>query len=368
MYAGARIERSGAPDAWITLRAVVGETVLLDRPGPNNAHESILEVETWEGDGIVAYWVIAGFEVADAPGWGIDIRGEEGMHNHHIVVRSNRVHDNGLDRGVTGIFAAFSDDVIIEGNESYANGEHGIYINNSSDRFVVRGNIVHDNPNCGVHLNGDAEMGGDGVLSEGVVEGNLIYANGVDGGAAINMDGVSNTLVANNLLVDNHASGIALFRENGAICSADNRVYHNTITMPDDGRWGIIISDPACSGNRLINNIVLSAHRYRGAINLAGGMPNGLVSDYNLLSDRFTLDDGESVTGFDVWQALGLDAHSALAESADVFADPMAGDYSLPVGSPAVDAGMALDEVVTDLNGAPRPGGDGADIGAYERK
>ena len=125
------------------------------------------------------------------------------------------------------------DYVHVEGNETYANGEHGIYINNSSDYFIVRGNIVHDNPNCGVHLNGDVEMGGDGILSGGLVEDNFIYANGVGGGAAINMDGVTGTLVANNLLLDNHASGIALFQENGAVCSADNRVYHNTIQMPE---------------------------------------------------------------------------------------------------------------------------------------
>ena len=47
-------------------------------PGAENKHESNIEIETWEGDGRVAHWIISGFEVRDAPGWGIDSRGSEG--------------------------------------------------------------------------------------------------------------------------------------------------------------------------------------------------------------------------------------------------------------------------------------------------
>ena len=45
-YAGARIERSGTAQAWLTLRAVTGQAVIIDRPGPNNRHGSNLELET----------------------------------------------------------------------------------------------------------------------------------------------------------------------------------------------------------------------------------------------------------------------------------------------------------------------------------
>ncbi len=57
-YPGARIETSGTVDAWITLQAAAGASVLINSPGPNNRHESILEFETWEGDETVASDII----------------------------------------------------------------------------------------------------------------------------------------------------------------------------------------------------------------------------------------------------------------------------------------------------------------------
>ena len=37
--------------------------------------------------------------------------------------------------------------------------EHGIYVSNSGDRPVIRGNHLHDNHANGIHMNGDAEPG-----------------------------------------------------------------------------------------------------------------------------------------------------------------------------------------------------------------
>ena len=364
-YAGARIEVSGAADAPITLKAAPGASVLVDGSLPNNnAHGSALEIETWEGAGVVAYWVIEGLEVANAPGWGIDSRGNDVDKNHHITIRGNRVHNNGVGSTRTGIFAAFTDYVLVENNETYANTEHGIYINNSSDYFTVRGNSIHDNHFSGLHLNGDLSMGGDGTLSFGLIENNRIVNNGY-GGAAINMDGVTDSVIRNNLLVNNHASGIAVFQIDAAVCSRDNLFVHNTIHMPGDGRWAFLIADPACTGNQVFNNIFLNDHGYRGSINLAGGIPQGFESDYNVVMDRFTTDDGDTVISLAEWQALGFDLHSLTATTAQLCGDAPGGYYHLRAGSPAIDA--ASDQGVTsDLDGSARPAGAGYDIGAYE--
>ena len=365
-YAGARIEGSGTREAPITLRACTGESVVIDRPGPNNRHNSDLELETWEGDGRVSYWVIEGLEVTSAPAWGIDVRGSEKAHSHHITIRGNRVHDNGLSDGKSGIFAAFTDDVLIEGNASYHNGEHGIYVNNSSDRFVIRGNRVYDNIDCGIHLNGDIESGGDGVMTGGIVADNIIYDNGRGGGAGINMDGVSDSVVANNLLYDNHASGIALFQGNGAVCSQDNRIWNNTILMPSDGRWAIIIASPECSDNQICNNILYSAHSYHGSINIASRHIEGLECDYNIVVNRFTTDDGDSILTLADWHSLGYGTHSLMASPEEIFVDTSKDDFHLRPGSLAIDRGYDAPQVSTDLDGRPRPIGIGPDIGAYE--
>jgi len=367
-YEGCRIEQSGTAGAWMTLQAEPGAAVRITAPGPNNRHDSNIEVETWEGDGTVSYWVIQGLEVSGAPSWGIDIRGGEGAPTHHITVRQNRVHDNGLSTGRTGIFLAFVDDALIEYNESYANGEHGIYCSNSGDRPVVRGNVLHDNAGCGVHMNGDLSMGGDGTISDGLLERNVIYENGVAGGAAINMDGVENTVVRNNLLHDNHAGGIAIFQGDGAICSSGNRVLNNTIVMPADGRWAVNIAAAECVNNALFNNIILTYHPSRGSITIPVADLAGFQSDYNIVVDRFTADDGASVISLAEWQALGYDTHSFTSTSALLFRNEVGADYHLLPGCPAVDAGTTLADVLDDLEGGPRPAGLAYDIGAYEHR
>ena len=154
--------------------------------------------------------------------------------SHHVTVRSMTFADNGR----WGLFTDFSDYTLVEDSESYGAAlEHGIYISNSSDYPTIRRNRLHHNHGCGLHMNGDISMGGDGIISFGLVEDNIIFENGLGGGSAINMDGVTDTLVRNNLLYDNHASGISLYQIDGGSGSMNNRVLNNTILMPC--RWSL---------------------------------------------------------------------------------------------------------------------------------
>jgi parallel beta-helix repeat protein len=363
-YDGARIEQSGTEDAWITLQAAPGASVMVNAPGPNNKHESNLEFETWEGDETVSFWLLDGLEVANAPFWGIDMRGGEGNHSHNFIIRNNLVHDNGLDSGKSGIFTAFVDDVFIEDNQSYSNGEHGIYLGNSGDRFIVRGNLLHNNNNCGLHINGDLEEGEDGIISDGLVENNVIYENGNGGCAGINFDGVENAIVLNNLFYENHAGGIAIFQEVGAICSRNIQVLNNTIVQADDGRWAINISGEDCVNNKIFNNIILTFHEWRGSIVIPEAGISGFESDYNVIMDRFSADDDDSVISLSEWQGLGYDANSVIASPGDIFT--RADDYHLFAESAAVDKGITLQGVTVDMEGIPRPQGAGYDIGAFE--
>jgi parallel beta-helix repeat protein len=370
-YAGARIEQSGQEDAWMTLMAAPGENPVLDRPGSNNRHDSILELETWSGSGTVNYWIIAGLEVTGADGWGIDMRGNENAHSHHLVVRGNRVHDNGWAGGKTGIFTAFVDDVLVENNHSYHNGEHGIYLSNSGDRPVVRGNSLYENAACGLHMNGDISLGGDGTIADGLVENNIIYENGTAGCAGINMDGVTHTIVRNNLLYQNHASGIALFRYSGAVCAHDNHILHNTVIQAADARWALVMVDfmgdgSGCANNRLLNNIFYNYHDWRGIYELQRPDFPGLESDHNVVMDRFSIDEGNSVISLADWQDLGFDQHSIMATPADMFVDVQNHDYHLRAGSPVIDLGQLLPQVPFDFEGDPRPAGPSPDSGVDE--
>ena len=286
----------------------------------------------------------------------------------HVTVRNSTFIDNGK----WGVFTGFADYTTVENIESYgAIDEHGIYISNSSDYPVIRGNRLHHNHANGLHMNGDASLSdpghdSDGVISFGLIENNIIYENGVGGGSGINMDGVTDTIVRNNLLYDNHASGISIYQIDGGSGSQNNLILNNTILMPANGRWAINIPDITDINNKIFNNILLSDHAFRGSITIPSASLTGFESDYNIVVNRLSADDGNSNMSLAAWQGLGFDAHSFIATANNLFVNPAAHDYRLKAGSPAIDAGRTLADVPTDLEGKPRPIGAAFDIGAYE--
>jgi hypothetical protein len=169
----------------------------------------------------------------------------------------------------------------------------------------------------------------------------------------------------NNILYDNHASGISLYRIDGGQPARNNLIAHNTLVQAADARWAINIQN-ASTGNRVVNNILLTLHTW-GAIAISSDSLPGFVSDANVLTPRFTLDGGSSVLGLAAWRAAtGQDARSFASVPAELFVDPATGDYHLRPGSPARDAGLAATDVLTDFDGQPRPNGPAADIGADE--
>jgi hypothetical protein len=282
--------------------------------------------------------------------------------SNHVTIRDNVFANNQR----WGLFTDFSDDLLIEGNESFgATIEHGIYHSNSGDRPVIRGNVIHDNHANGLHMNGDISMGGDGTITSPVVEGNYIFNNGVGGGSGINMDGVEQALIRNNVIIDAHASGISMYQIDGGICSRNNKVYHNTIVVAADGRWAINIPNIGCTGNQLIANILYSNHSYRGAINIVDGARSGFSSNYNVLEGVFSTDGGDTTLSFTQWKALGYDANSKVSTPSALFVNAVS-DFHLKPGSPAIDIGTTLTSVKTDFDSRARPQGASSDAGAFE--
>jgi hypothetical protein len=215
-------------------------------------------------------------------------------------------------------------------------------------------------------MNGDLSIGGDGIISDAQVYGNILHDN--NQAAGINMDGVENPVIYNNLIYNNHfAQGIALFQQDGAIVTSGAKVFNNTIIVPSDGRWGILMRDGANINTEIYNNIIINQHAWRGCISAES--ISQLTSDFNITNDRMSASgDGSTITLAD-WQALGLDANTQIAAPlGDVFSDFGSSDFQLVSSSQAVDAGTNLVNplVSTDLLGNTRPQGIGYDIGAYE--
>ncbi|MEM7481693.1 MAG: right-handed parallel beta-helix repeat-containing protein [Acidobacteriota bacterium] len=349
-HAGAQLTTSGTAVQPILWRAFPGE------------EPSIVSDNASTPDGIniegASHLVIEGFRVDGRTRAGI-----RAVLCENVTLRNNRADGNGR----WGILTGFCDDLTIEGNVTTNSViEHGIYVSNSGDRPVIRGNLIHGNNANGIHMNGDASLGGDGVISQAIVENNVIFDNGEAGGSGINCDGVQFSRIANNLIYDTHASGISLYRIDGGAPSINNRVYNNTVVVASDGRWGLNIQN-ASTGNEVRNNVFYSAHSFRGAMSVSADSLTGFVSDHNAVENRFTTDDGNSVLTLAEWRtATGQDANSLAGEPLDWFEDFPGDDYRPASASALLDAGNPVAQVPTDILGTPRPQGATYDIGAYE--
>lgn len=372
-YAGAIIGSSGAPGAPITLKAYPGDAVHLNSLGPTGAqqsHQSIILFEGWYSGVSPTYWVLEGFEISAAPRDGVDIRGGlGGIAAHHITIRSNYVHHCGR----RGIMTILADDCVAEGNVcAYNTLEHGIYFSDSSKRPIIRNNICHNNNASGIQINAATGGDGDGESSGAVVTGNICYGNGATGGSGINLGGVTHSLIANNLIYSNHnASGIAIYNEPViSVVSHDVTVFNNTITRPNEGtgRWAVNISSNDSTDIVVMNNILLNDSPVDGSINAANPSASGFVSDYNVVVNRFSTDEGDTVhLSLAEWQTTyGHDTNSIIATAEQLFVDVAADDYHLSPTSLAIDVGTFLATVTNDIELLARPQGLTHDAGAYE--
>lgn len=348
-YAGMHLTTSGTAASSIRIGPYNGETVVIDTDNPITPDGINLEG--------ASYVIVEGLRVEGATRAGI-----RAVLCEHVRIGNNEVIDNGR----WGIFTGFCDDLLIHDNVASGSvDEHGIYVSNSGDRPIIRDNIIFNNHANGIHANGDISQGGDGIISEAVIERNIIFNNGEAGGSAINLDGVQDSVIRNNLIYATHASGISLYQIDGGGASTNNRVLNNTVLVASDGRWALNIQNGS-TGNQVFNNILYSAHNFRGSIDIDADALVGFVSDHNLVMDRFTIDGGNSIIDLADWQALGQDLNSAVSTPELIFVDPGIDNYHPAPEGPAVDTGLILGDVTDDLNRNPRPAGASHDIGAYE--
>jgi len=291
------------------------------------------------------------------------------FYGSHITVRQGEFRDNGR----WGIFTSFVDDVVLEYNDIFrSRREHGIYLSNSGDRPIVRFNVLHDNDGCGIHVNGDyrekPEMdrsgkslyGGsvDGIVSGALIEGNLIYRNGSGGignkkrrgGAGINLDGVWDSVIKNNVLFDNSGIGIAAFGDEDGINDdskddGDGRfgprgltITHNTVAMPHGSRPALQIR--ASRGtNHVAKNILFHQDRRRPGMEFGTSGDAVLVTSNGNVVDRISVAD--RVQPLEAWKVeSGQDKQSSSVPWERLFKDPSRGDYTLQSNSPAFRIAM----------------------------
>lgn len=240
------------------------------------------------------------------------------------IDHSNRVRIlNGVygDNRTWGIFTDFSDDVDVEYCDVYGSKEqHGIYFSNSGDRPVAMFNRIHANAANGIHLNGDASEGGDGIISGATLSNNRIWANGRLGGGGIDMDGVQGSVISRNVIWQAHGAGITAYRTDAAAGPKDDTIERNVVDVARDGKYAIEISQ-AAGRVSVVRNTIANRNPAHGAISFdAPASAARTVSDGNTFAGAvfFSTDDWASRFGLARWRAQGHDRHSRVVPLARV--------------------------------------------------
>jgi len=200
------------------------------------------------------------------------------------------------------------------------NTGYGIY--SVTDGNLLDGNEFYSNNAYAVNVYG----------SDNVIRNNRIHDNGLRGGSnwGINIGSDSypgrsaNNFVYNNVVYNNRWGGIKIYT------NADNTlVYNNTVYA--NGLYGVM--GQYYGVNNVVRNNIIYSNGTSNFFDAGGSGP--LQADHNLMSDP----------GF-------TDAASA--------------NFVLKPGSAAIDSGVNVDTITTDVAGLPRPQGLGFDIGANE--
>ncbi|MBK9108923.1 MAG: hypothetical protein IPM92_11320 [Saprospiraceae bacterium] len=310
------------------------------------------------------YIQVVGFKVqkiSDPVGSGED--GIRAVLANHITIR-----DCEVDSCYRGIFTGYTDDFLAESNlckNSY--GEHGIYVSNNSDRVVIRFNLCYGNSKAaGIQLNPDLSSGSPGISIDVKIYNNICYNNRI----GLNLQGIYYSQVYNNLLYNNGSggggNGITLFHGDAATGCNDVKIYNNTVIVPAASQWCILAID----GDSLFvkNNILLSASA-KGSLDIESSCTN-YFGDYNLLTDKMTVDQGASYINFAMWKAMGHDQNSISTSSLfGVFENITNNNFELSETSAAIDAGTneVSDLVKVDLLNNPRPQRGKYDMGCFEK-
>lgn len=248
----------------------------------------------------------------------------DGSYGKNLWAHNNRLINNELVNGRMGISNGGYNEMI--GNKIHHMEQYGIYT--AGDNGLMEGNIFHDNGGFGIHL---FQQDPAHAPNNWVIRNNVFFNNGSGYGrlhprkaSAIIISRGHNNQVYNNLVYNNHAG---IFVGYGA---SDTLVANNTVYGNDT--YGIEVSS-SHSGSlnaRVINNIVWG----------------NTVSQITDTGTNSTL-RGNVTTDPNFVNAAG-------------------GDFHLQAGSPAIDAGVTLSEVLVDMAGGTRPSGSAYDAGAFE--
>ena len=357
-YVGFQQNNSGSTIALITFKTV-GLNAHINTPCPT-------------GDGIrlqnVSNVVIDGFNIRNTTQRGIAARGATATSPMSNLTIKNITIRNTQGEG---IYVSQVSNSLVENNSidsvGIVNSTHGIYLANAgSDNTILKGNTISNTGAAGIHCNGDLSVGGDGLISNIVIERNKIF-NVVDKG--ISFDGVQNSTIANNLVYTNTTHCLRGYQVDGAAGPLNLKIINNTFVVLGltTGSYPLRLTADL-GGHVFFNNILINNSTNGGSITVDN---LNFSSNNNICSNRLSSDGGVTVTNLATWQTnTGQDNASMTSTPTLLFINPATNDYHLTNTSPAINFGLAsfasYSAPTVDLDLNTRPQSFGYDAGCYE--
>jgi hypothetical protein len=275
--------------------------------------------------------VIEGFDIAGATGPGLEAKGplagimidgdfgRSGKNAHHVAIVGNFSHNHRK----WGLHSTDSHTVLIQDNLfALSCLEHSAYVSDGSDNYLIRRNVFFGSRSAGLQCNIDplsslaeslkhpdlashrpsqptrewamsllqdaTRLFGENNFPDGrgvnfIIEDNVINGNGRGGGGSLNLAGLQESLIQNNLIDGNFNHGIAEWNDGNPYDAS--RVVPGPrdpeqVTGPDAlPFWG-------CRSNRIRNNTVLMANPQRAALVLINGSYANRVRNNVLINDE----------------------------------------------------------------------------------
>jgi len=191
---------------------------------------------------------------------------------------------------------------------------------------------------------------GGGIYSQFddlIISGNVVISN-TSGYGAITLESNPHMTMTNNIIAQN-VGGVSV-RGNATYPFAATLSHNTIVDNGDGGITGWWYTNHATL--ILTNNIIVS---HTNGIDFQADSTSVVTATYTLFYGNDTDVNGDTITS----------THE-ITDSAPRFVDPEGWNYHVLPDSPAIDAGVAVPWLTSDIDGEPRPNDLGYDIGADE--
>ncbi|HEY6119594.1 MAG TPA: right-handed parallel beta-helix repeat-containing protein [Pyrinomonadaceae bacterium] len=275
--------------------------------------------------------IVEGFNIAGHTGPGQELVGpragimldgdfgRSGKQTHHIAIIGNFSHNHRK----WGLHSTDTHTVLMQDNLfAFSAQEHSAYVSDGSDNYVIRRNIFFGSNASGLQCNIDSvssfheilknpalrnyrkeeptrewavglvklatEKFGENNFPDGrginfIIEDNVINANGKAGGGSLNLAGLQDSLIQNNLLYGNFNHGIAQWDDANPY---DERFVEPGPQSPDQVRGPEDLPLWGCHSNLIRNNTVLMNNKGRAAMQCRNGSWGTVMRNNIFINDQ----------------------------------------------------------------------------------